>query len=153
MKTLLPAAADDGDAPARSLLIVDDHAAMRAGLVRLVRELPIAWNSVHAAESASKARELLNAHAPDVVILDVDLAGDNGLDLLPEIVRHSFAIVITSCADSVTRRRALALGATAFIDKHAPGDQLASVLVGLLAPQVRGDDPPARSGVTSDVKS
>jgi DNA-binding NarL/FixJ family response regulator len=105
------------------VLIVDDQAAVRRGLERLLHGMPgLPALVVHEAASVVEAHEQALACMPDVVLLDVDLAGDDGLLLLPMLTPTSRVVVVSSHAgDAATRTRALALGAAAVVDKAEPG--------------------------------
>lgn len=64
------------------VLIVEDEFALRE-LYRL--ELADAGHTVQAVSEPSRALELVAGWRPDVVVLDIRLGGDNGLDLLRRI--------------------------------------------------------------------
>jgi two-component system, NarL family, nitrate/nitrite response regulator NarL len=55
---------------------------------------------------------------PRLVLLDVDLAGEDGLALLPELTPHAQVIVLTSQLTEQVRQRATRLGARATLSKH-----------------------------------
>lgn len=113
------------------VLIVDDQAAVRRGLARLLQGLP--GLVVLEAASVAEAHDQAHACTPDVVLLDVDLAGDDGLVLLPVLAPTSTVIVVSSHAgDPATRTRALALGAALVVDKAQPGRLLAEAVRGVL---------------------
>lgn len=107
------------------VLVVDDHAAIRTGLSQLLRSCPLALSQVHAAASVHEALTLAEIAPPDLVILDIDLGGEDGLTLLPLLPPSARVLVLSSHGDLATRTRAQALGAKAFVDKQSP----ASVLV------------------------
>lgn len=111
-----------------TLLIVDDHLAVRSGLQRLVGSAPLALQTVHLAGTHGEALAAALEAPPDLVILDVDLAGDDGLTLLPHLVPGARVLVLTSHGDATTRARALGLGASAFVDKQAPAAELVAQL-------------------------
>jgi two-component system response regulator DesR len=116
------------------VLIVDDQTAVRRGLKRLLHCMPgLPPLVVHEAASVEEAHEQAHACTPDVVLLDVDLAGDDGLVLLPMLAPTSRVVVVSSHAgDAGTRRRALALGAAVVVGKAEPGRVLAEAVRGVL---------------------
>ena len=71
-----------GRTQGKRVLVVDDEPSLRL-LVRVNLELD--GHVVQEAASLAQARELLEREVPDVVLLDVHVGGDDGLDLLDEI--------------------------------------------------------------------
>jgi DNA-binding NarL/FixJ family response regulator len=59
-----------------------------------------------------------------VVILDADLAGQDGLALIPRMAPVAAVLVLTSHGDPGTRARAGQLGALDFVEKHRPAAEL-----------------------------
>ncbi|MDB6059856.1 MAG: two component transcriptional regulator, LuxR family [Verrucomicrobiales bacterium] len=104
----------------KSVLIVDDHGIIRDGLVRLLTsKFP---NAVFGeAENAADALQRLDERAWQLVLLDVDMHGSNGLDLLGHLKSKLSAsakvIVLTANADVDTAARALTAGAHGFATK------------------------------------
>src|SRR4051794_37311794 len=101
---------DRPQAPLR-VLVVDDHPAVRDGLTRLLACAPVALRCVGAVGGSAEALEALVALRPDVVILDADLAGQDGLALIPRMAPVAGVLVLTSHGDPGTRARAGQLGA------------------------------------------
>jgi DNA-binding NtrC family response regulator len=73
------------ESPAHTVLVVDDDASIRL-LCRLNLELD-GWRVVEAA-SLSQARERLAGDVVDVVVLDVHVGSENGLEFLQELRRE-----------------------------------------------------------------
>ncbi len=102
------------------VLIIDDSPTMRAILMsRLSNEPDIAV--IGTASNALEGRELIKQFNPDVVTLDIEMPGMNGLDFLEKIMtlRPTPVIVVsgsTQEGNEVTAR-ALALGAVDFYAK------------------------------------
>lgn len=105
------------------VLIIDDSATMRAILMsRLSAESDI--SVIGTAANAAEGRELIKRFNPDVVTLDIEMPGMNGLDFLEKIMtlRPTPVIVVsgsTQEGNEVTAR-ALALGA---VDCYAKSDR------------------------------
>lgn len=106
------------------VLIVDDHLAVREGLSRLIGNDPVRPRPVFTASSTAEALRALVDVRPHVVVLDVDLAGADGLALLPALVAVAQVLVLSCHGDRETRRRAFFLGARAFIEKGEPASVL-----------------------------
>jgi diguanylate cyclase (GGDEF)-like protein len=78
----------------------------------------------------ARAMELLAAHRPDVVLLDLMMPLVSGFDILgrvraDEVLRHVPVIVLTSSTEPETKLRALELGATDFLGKPVDPSELA----------------------------
>ena len=105
------------------VLIVDDEPAMRAILMsRLADERDIAV--IGTASNAREGRELIKQFNPDVVLLDIEIPGMNGLDFLEKIMtlRPTPVIIIsgTTQEGAEITARALALGA---VDCYSKADR------------------------------
>ncbi|MCK9912769.1 response regulator, partial [Microbacteriaceae bacterium K1510] len=68
------------------VLVVDDSATMR-GLIALALRRDPEIEVVGTASNPLTARDAIKAHNPDVITLDVEMPGMNGLDFLEKIVR------------------------------------------------------------------
>ncbi|MGB1091716.1 MAG: response regulator [Oceanobacter sp.] len=66
------------------VLLVDDHAIFRSGLGRLISEIP-GYEIAAEAASIDEAFSCLNAQSFDLVIMDINLGGQNALDHLPKL--------------------------------------------------------------------
>ncbi|HJV62334.1 MAG TPA: response regulator transcription factor [Albitalea sp.] len=112
--------------PPRSLrvFVADDHRVTLWGLQRLVESASPRMELVGIAGSR---HELLNHPAvadADVLLLDLDLAGESALEALPELRRRSHAqvLVLTACDDATVHREAVLRGARGVLHKSAPAD-------------------------------
>ena len=82
---------------ARTILVVEDDDAARQGLLVLLAD---AGYRTIGAGTLKEGRELLAQHNPDLVIVDVRLGGDNGLQLIAMAPHPIPAIVTTGFADA-----------------------------------------------------
>ena len=115
-------------APMR-VLIVEDHAPTRTAIALLLeREFPRMVVIGTAADGVTALRAVIDG-APEVVVLDLDLDGKDGLELIPAINRDIAVIILTSSDDLTARPRALAAGATAFVSKLSPAQELISAIL------------------------
>lgn len=101
-------------APIR-VLIVDDSVVARAVLTRLLSEHDDI-EVVGQAESAASAHRILEEKTVDIILLDLEMPGINGLVALPELIQHGrgarVLIVSSACADGAASSiAALRLGA------------------------------------------
>ena len=112
------------------ILIVDDHAIVRAGLKRILED-ELSGTTVGEAGNAEEAVARLEAESWDVIVLDISMPGRSGLDLLPEIRERwteARVIVLSSFGDPQFAIRALRDGASAFLTKeHAPRELLDAI--------------------------
>jgi DNA-binding NarL/FixJ family response regulator len=136
-----PAAVARSPAPL-GVLVVDDQRAVREGLARLISCGSLALRFVATAANAAEALDAAARLDPDVVVLDVDLDGDDGLCLIPSLLPRASILVLTSHGDAATRARAEQLGADAFLEKHMPAADLLAALERLGHLQRRGEKPP-----------
>ena len=95
------------------LLVVDDHTSFRESLVfmlDLVDDLTV----VAQAGNLDKARDAIRATSVDLALLDLDLAGERGLDLIHELrLYHPNAVAVILTGNTGTKSRALAVTAGA----------------------------------------
>lgn len=125
-----------------AVLLVDDQQAVRDGLARLIGSAPLLLRAVASAATGVEALHTAAWLHPDVVVLDADLAGEDGLALIPQLA-PAVVLVLTCHADPATCERAARLGAWAFIEKHEPAAVLLDAVLQLVAPQMRGEKAPA----------
>lgn len=108
------------------LLIVDDHAAVRAGLVALLRAEP-GFVVTGVARAVSEALFKCRHAAPDVALVDYHLPDGDGLELCRELKRLPRApgvMVYSAFADSEVALSALLAGADGLLDKASPANEL-----------------------------
>ncbi len=136
------------------ILIVDDHGLVREGLKRLLDEEGDIEVMGEAADVA-QALVLLDAHAMDVAVVDINLPGKTGLDLLETIKRDwpkVNVLIISAAPEEHYAVRAIRLGASGYLSKDgalellipairtvaAGGKHITQKVAELLANQVRG---------------
>jgi DNA-binding NarL/FixJ family response regulator len=108
-------------APARPVLLVDDHPVMRMGLRMLLEPEPGFAVCGEAADGAT-ARRLAETLRPDFVVLDLLLGGRDGLELVSDIAAaHPGAQILVYSGQSELRyaRRVLQAGARGYVCKTA----------------------------------
>ncbi len=100
-----------------SVLLVDDHHSVLWGLGRLIET---AGPQMRVADSVTCARDALAAvkkHAPDVVLLDLDLGEESGLDLISQVSADSQVLIFTGSRDVEMHQRAMLAGARGILSK------------------------------------
>lgn len=117
--------------PPIRVLLVDDQRAILTGVRALINSEAPRMQVVGEARCAHEALDCALRTAPDIIVLDADLAGDDGLALIPRIrASCPAAVVVFTCTtDPCMRERALHVGAEALIQKGAPGEALLSAIL------------------------
>jgi len=106
------------------ILIVDDHPVVRLGMKSLLSN-QADFEVVGEAETVKSALELIEQLRPDIVLLDIRLPGESGLDLLHQIQQFAAKVIIlTSFDDEEHIRVALQGGAHGFILKSVSDEML-----------------------------
>jgi DNA-binding NarL/FixJ family response regulator len=108
------------------ILIVDDHLVVRTGLRMLIDNEP-EMTVVGQAATRAEAITLAQTEQPNLVLLDIDLGNENGLDFLSEFSTISPGVrvlVLTGLRDIDSHRRAARLGAAGVVLKEHAADVL-----------------------------
>ena len=111
----------------RTVLVVDDEPAVVEILLRYLRD--DSFNVVYAQDGPA-AIELFERHRPDLVVLDVNLPGFPGTEVLRRMrsVRNVPIIMLTGRADEIDRVVGLELGADDYVSKpFSPREVVARV--------------------------
>lgn len=108
----------------RTILVVEDDAAARVGLLLLLAN---AGYRTIGAGTLREGRELLAQHNPDLVIVDVRLGGDNGLQLIAMAPHPVPAIVTTGFPDASLEADARHFGAEFLLKPLSPPALLALI--------------------------
>lgn len=121
------------------LLIVDDHAILRDGLVALLRQFEQAADVLQASDTAEGLR-LVEAHSDlDAVFLDLNLPDQSGMEAIPVLAKRCPqlpVIVLSSSEDPGDVRRALKAGACGYVPKSASPQNILSALRLVLAGEI-----------------
>lgn len=117
-----------------NILLVDDHALFRQGLVLLLSELDN-QSEFFEASSCSEGLSLLSQHKINLVLLDLHLSNENGLSYLSSFKNECEApVVMLSSDDSPSVVRAcIESGASGFIPKSSNAPVLIAALKLILA--------------------
>jgi two-component system, NarL family, invasion response regulator UvrY len=107
------------------LLIIDDHDIVRQGVRRLLSLLPD--SDVAEAGTVDEGFNTYMREKPAVVVLDINLAGGSGLELLTRLRnadQEARVVMFSMHADPAYANRALRSGALGFVGKSASADEL-----------------------------
>jgi two-component system nitrate/nitrite response regulator NarL len=125
------------DRPIR-ILMIDDHAVLRAGL-RMIIESRMGMVVVGEAENRRESLAAIANETPDIILLDLDLGDENGLDLLPELIAavpDARIILLTGLRDPEVQRRAILLGAMGLVSKQKAADTVIRAIEKVYAGEV-----------------
>jgi DNA-binding NarL/FixJ family response regulator len=118
----------------KQVLVVDDHAIVRAGIRRLLADRPLL--SVSEVASGEEALVALNRAAFDLVVLDLNLPGLGGLELLRRLLRLAPklpVLVFSLHTEAIYATRAMEAGARGFVSKNAAPEELLAAVDTVLA--------------------
>lgn len=139
---------DQPAAEASRIFIVDDHAMFREGLRQLIEREPGMTVCGDAADAVA-ALSGIRATKPDVVIVDISLGGESGLDLI-KAIKVEFEdlpiLVVSMHEESLYAERALRAGAMGYVMKHEPGKTVKTAIR-----KVLGGDPHLSEKMSSSV--
>jgi two-component system, NarL family, invasion response regulator UvrY len=120
------------------IMLVDDHAIVRAGFRRLL-EQQSHCQIVAEAGDAETAYALFVQHQPDVVLLDLSMPGVGGMELVRRMsVRLPSAriLVFSMHEDALLAERVIQLGARGYVTKSSAPEVLATAINDMLAGKV-----------------
>ncbi len=112
------------------LFIVEDSVQILERLVRSIADVP-GLSIIGAAVDVVPAIAALNEKKPDALILDLQLPGGNGLEVLRAVRRTQpglQVLVFTNFSDEPYRRAAIEAGANEFLDKNADFPRVREIL-------------------------
>jgi len=114
-------------APPIRVMIVDDHKSILWGLERLVESAEPRMTVVGTAETCQTMLAVAATAKPDIILLDLDLNGEDATGALPDLLRVTDArvLVLTGARDPATQQAAILKGARGIIGK----DESAEVLL------------------------
>jgi DNA-binding NarL/FixJ family response regulator len=104
-----------------NVLIADDHSLIRQGLKQIL-ELENDIAVVAQASNGSEAVQMAKQHMPDVILMDINMPGTNGLQAIKEIKQDKLAckiIVLTIHEDREYLFKTLQMGAEGYVLKDA----------------------------------
>lgn len=113
-----------------SVVVVDDHAVVRSGLCLLLdtqEDIEVVGEAGNAKDAIFRARAL----KPDVLLLDVVMPGESGIEVLPKLLKESpeTKVLILSMQDDPSYvREAFAAGANGYVLKEAADEEVVSAV-------------------------
>jgi DNA-binding NarL/FixJ family response regulator len=120
------------------ILMIDDHALLRTGL-RMIIESHLGMVVVGEAENRSGSLAAIAQAPPNIILLDLDLGDENGMDLLPELIAaapDAHIILLTGLRDPEVHRRAILMGAMGLVSKQKAADTVIRAIEKVYAGEV-----------------
>ena len=134
------------------LLVVDDHAIVRSGIRRLLGER----TDIQVLEAASgeEAMQVVLDRPVSLIVLDLNLPGLGGLELLRRLVRaapKTPILVFSQHAEAIYATKALEAGARGFVSKNAMPEEFLEAVDAVLAGHVAIEKSIQREMATRDL--
>ncbi|MGJ8681094.1 response regulator, partial [Paraglaciecola sp.] len=101
------------------LLLVDDHELVRTGVRRILEDIDD-FNVVAEATNGEDAVKLCRKHAPDLVLMDMNMPGMGGLEATKQILRFSEdtrVIVLSVYKENPIPAKVMQMGASGYLTK------------------------------------
>lgn len=108
------------------ILLVDDHRSFVEAMTMVIETQRPRMEVIAVAHTREEALSAAEKECPDVILLDMDLGGSNGLDLLPELLRvcDSRVLFLTGTQDGAIHNEAILKGARGVILKTESAKQI-----------------------------
>jgi DNA-binding NarL/FixJ family response regulator len=124
--------------PVTKVLIVEDHPLFSKGLASLIMSRPL-YHVIGEAASGEAAMEIIQTEKPDLVIMDLNLGDENGMEFIPKIKAYDPKIIILVLSMHDERyysERVLRLGARGYIMKDEAGNKVLDAMKTVLSGKV-----------------
>jgi len=124
------------------VLVVDDSAAIRKILQRVLRQTGLAIGAIHEAGDGQEAIDVLGQHPVNLVLTDINMPKMDGLQLLASLKNSSQwrnvpVVMITTEGGEAKVGEAVKLGAAGYVRKPFTADQIKEKLTGIIEPGLR----------------
>ena len=104
------------------IILIDDCPILLWGLEQLIERADKGIKVIGTCPSSAEAFRLMDKVTPDVILLDIDLGGENAIDAIPKLIAQSKAsiLVFTGLRDTSLQDKAVLAGARGVVEKRAP---------------------------------
>lgn len=121
------------------ILVVDDSAAIRKILQRVLRQTGMPIRGIHEAADGQEALDLMKTRRVDVILTDINMPRMDGIQLLSAVKaaeqwRNIPVLMVTTEGGEAMVGEALRLGAAGYVRKPFTADQIKEKLTGVLEP-------------------
>lgn len=119
------------------ILVVDDSAAIRKILQRVLRQTGMAIKDIHEASDGQEALELLKSKTVQLVLTDINMPNMDGIQLLATLkgsgnLKDIPVVMITTEGGEARVAEAVKLGAIGYVRKPFTAEQIKEKLTGIL---------------------
>lgn len=128
----------EAKAPRVRVFVADDHPVYREGVARAIKARP-EFELVGEAEDGRQALERIQVLVPDVAVLDVQMPGLQGSEVLHAIKRDGVStrvVLLSAHVDSETVYRAVASGAGAYLSKESSRERICDAVAAVARGEV-----------------
>ncbi len=121
---------NDQSAATVRIMLIDDHRSVLWGLEKLIESQQPRMQVVGKFTSYAEASAQLDSLTPDVILLDLDLGTEQGIDVIPQIVERSKAkiLILTGSRDVALHDRAVIAGAKGILMKENSADTILTAI-------------------------
>lgn len=119
----------------KNILIVDDADLIVERITEMIGDIP-GVGSIATAKSYNAAVNYIRGHRPHIVLLDINLPGKSGIEVLKdcrEDIASSSIVMITNQGNPYYRKQCMQLGADYFIDKTKEFENISSIVATILS--------------------
>lgn len=109
-----------------NVLIADDHAIVRKGLIQLLRE-EFPSVKITEANNSAEVAEKINVAIWDIILLDISMPGRNGVDILKQLRTEGIkapVLMLSMHPEDQYALRVLKAGASGFLNKDSATEEL-----------------------------
>jgi DNA-binding NarL/FixJ family response regulator len=112
------------------VFLIDDHRSILWGLEKLIESGNPGMRVVGTATAYSQALTALESASPDIILLDLDLGQESGLDAIPKLIVACTAkiLVLTGLRDEAVHQKAVLAGARGVVAKEAPAETILAAI-------------------------
>jgi two-component system, NarL family, nitrate/nitrite response regulator NarL len=121
-----------------TVVVADDHPLYREAVVRAVRSRPD-FELIAEAVDGREALEAIRARSPDVAVLDVEMPGLRGVEVVEALGRDALptrVVLLSAHLDGDTVYQAVQGGAAAYISKATPGESICDAIAAVARGEV-----------------
>lgn len=124
--------------PVTKVLLVEDHPIFSKGLAVLIESQSL-YKIVGEARDCQEAKRMILDKTPDIIILDLNLKGENGLDLIKDLKTDNVqlpVLVLSMYEERYYAERVIKAGARGYIMKAEAGDKILEAIRTVIAGKI-----------------